>query len=604
MRAVRDAMRDERARVYIHATDRFGYGKELAITLSLPIITFIALLLVTILVVCVKGHRMPNGKKARCCWAVMERAEMWDVLVFLLLFEYPIIARKSLAAFDCVEYDGVYYLAEDPSIACYESDWWMWAYIAMAGNAFCVGLPIAIICCVCGVKNSRSAAHRRIVQSVSYVYSDECWFMEGVDLLRKYLLTGVIQIAFPREPGQLLFASLVCVMALGHQLHYTPYRDPECDTLQSLLLLQLVLTYFTAGILFYKPSEEIVQANTAALNDSMGSLLLVIVNCMGFAFMLRIFVRAILRLRREFSIKHLTWSDSGAPVRLEPPRAGGGFHVFLSQDPFADSGTAELKSTLSALVPSCEVFLHSEHMRDMSHLERYVSDSDVFVAVLSRDYLGTANCRRELVAALHAKKPMVVIVDTDPEQGGSSINVHEMRAQLEALDAYTCPTEQHRAAERMIATLESMSGDHLVQKRLDTLLGELARKPAATSAATMVQAHFRGKQVRDSKVGGWGKVAKQVMRGKGVLRVTLKHANNLMSADSNGLSDPYVVAIGAGVKTQSKPIKKTLNPVWNDEELDLESTLNDFVTGGLVLKFMDKGACLAESHHPSRPFVC
>jgi hypothetical protein len=556
---------------------------------------------VTILVVCIKGHRLPNGKKARCCWAVMERAEMWDVLVFLLLFEYPIIARKSLAAFDCVEYDGVYYLAEDPSVVCYESDWWMWAYIAMAGNVFCVGLPLAIICCVCGVKNSRSAARRRIVQSVSYVYTDECWFMEGVDLLRKYLLTGVIQIASPREPGQLLYASLVCVAFLGHQLHYTPYRDPECDTLQGLLMLQLVLTYITAGILFYKPAEEIIQASEAAARDSLGSLLLVLVNSMAFVFMLRIFVRAILRLRREFKIKHLTWSSTGAPVRLEPPRAGGGFHVFLSQDPFADSGTTELKSILSALVPTCEVFLHSEHMRDMSHLERYVSDSDVFVAVLTRDYLGTAHCRRELVAAIEAKKPMIVIVDADPEQGGVSINVHEMRAQLEALDGYTCPAEQHRAAERMIATLESMSGDHLVQKRLDTMLGELTRKPDAAAAAIKVQSHFRGKIVRDSKVGGWGKVAKQILCGKGVLRVTLKNAKNLLSADSNGLSDPYVVAVGGGVKTHSKPIRKTLNPVWDDEELDLEGTLNDFVTEGLVLKFMDKGACAPRKDPPTLP---
>jgi hypothetical protein len=51
-----------------------------------------------------------------------------------------------------------------------------------------------------------------------------------------------------------------------------------------------------------------------------------------------------------------------------------------------------------------------------------------------------------------------------------------------------------------------------------------------------------------------------------------------------------VVAACGGVKTHSRVCKKTLNPVWNDEELDLDGTLNDFVNDKLVLKFFDKGA--------------
>lgn len=85
------------------------------------------------------------------------------------------------------------------------------------------------------------------------------------------------------------------------------------------------------------------------------------------------------------------------------------------------------------------------------------------------------------------------------------------------------------------------------------------------------------------------------LRGKGVLRVKLRQANNLMSADTNGLSDPYVKLSAGGVTKKSKIVKKTLNPVWN-EDLDLKGTLNDFVR---------QGAWLPLALGPARaPFGC
>lgn len=89
------------------------------------------------------------------------------------------------------------------------------------------------------------------------------------------------------------------------------------------------------------------------------------------------------------------------------------------------------------------------------------------------------------------------------------------------------------------------------------------------------------------------------LRSKGVLKVTLRYAKNLMSADSNGLSDPYVIVSSGGAKKTSKTIKKTLNPVWN-EEMDLKGVLSNFLTDQLSLKFMDKGTRIAPPPHKLR----
>eukprot|EP01118_Nematostelium_gracile_P009407 TRINITY_DN3169_c0_g1_i1.p1 TRINITY_DN3169_c0_g1~~TRINITY_DN3169_c0_g1_i1.p1 ORF type:complete len:348 (-),score=91.74 TRINITY_DN3169_c0_g1_i1:4-1002(-) len=56
----------------------------------------------------------------------------------------------------------------------------------------------------------------------------------------------------------------------------------------------------------------------------------------------------------------------------------------------------------------------------------------------------------------------------------------------------------------------------------------------------------------------------------GKVFITVLHGSNLPSADSNGLSDPYVKIIPPGStkgskKLQTKVVKKSLNPSWNEQ---------------------------------------
>lgn len=58
----------------------------------------------------------------------------------------------------------------------------------------------------------------------------------------------------------------------------------------------------------------------------------------------------------------------------------------------------------------------------------------------------------------------------------------------------------------------------------------------------------------------------------GSLKLRIMNAEDLPSADSNGFSDPLVqVYINGKLKYKTKTIKKTLNPVWNEEtEIEIE----------------------------------
>ncbi len=57
----------------------------------------------------------------------------------------------------------------------------------------------------------------------------------------------------------------------------------------------------------------------------------------------------------------------------------------------------------------------------------------------------------------------------------------------------------------------------------------------------------------------------------GVLIVRVHRGDNLVSMDSNGLSDPYLVLSLATKTVKTKIIKKTLNPVW-EEQFEFEIT--------------------------------
>ena len=72
----------------------------------------------------------------------------------------------------------------------------------------------------------------------------------------------------------------------------------------------------------------------------------------------------------------------------------------------------------------------------------------------------------------------------------------------------------------------------------------------------------------------------------GTLRVHLRKAIGLDSADLNGKSDPYVLLDSGSCQAKSNVKPKTINPVWNEEH-EFQGTLADFVNSGLVLRVFD-----------------
>ena len=76
-----------------------------------------------------------------------------------------------------------------------------------------------------------------------------------------------------------------------------------------------------------------------------------------------------------------------------------------------------------------------------------------------------------------------------------------------------------------------------------------------------------------------------------MLKIMIKRAIGLKAADINVLSrnssDPYVIIKCGAQEKKSRVVQRSLDPEWN-EVLELEGTLEELVSHGLLLKVFDK----------------
>ena len=89
------------------------------------------------------------------------------------------------------------------------------------------------------------------------------------------------------------------------------------------------------------------------------------------------------------------------------------------------------------------------------------------------------------------------------------------------------------------------------------------------------------------------------LNGKGVLKVHLRRAVGLVSADANGKSDPYVVVAVGGKQKKSSVVQGSLEPEFNEtlafDLLDhLQMPLQELVQTEMVLSVFDKDGLISQ----------
>jgi hypothetical protein len=167
-----------------------------------------------------------------------------------MLLLYPTLSRKLLSVFDCLPYESWYLLRAQPDVICYTADWMPWASLAVIGAVvYCFGTPMAIIRAARKLSKGTSG-QRRLVQVLTKTYRPDCHYWEGVDLLRKFMLTGVITLIQPETRVQLWAGVILCLATLLVHQRRLPFKSSLCNTVQAAVHLQILFTYVCASLFF------------------------------------------------------------------------------------------------------------------------------------------------------------------------------------------------------------------------------------------------------------------------------------------------------------------------------------------------------------------
>jgi len=338
---------------------------QLVATLAMPILSMLLLALLGMLVAPGAGRWHPREGPRRLLVALSKWPQVWDLASWAVLLQYPTIARKTVQAFDCVPYEDDWLLRSDPTLSCRAAEWYLCAAAAAIGIiVYCVGIPLAAMLVARRQirQGSNRSARRRLVHVLTRSYRDEvAWYMEGVDLLRKFLLTGVVHFVEPNGRLQLVFGAVVGLFFLLLDQELLPFKSQSCGTVQTAAHLQLLFTYMISHIFFVGDEQTQASLPASMRNDTWG-FLIIAANSGAFLLILFACTQGLARITTELTGEQLVFSD-GTPVELLPPRDDSGYHLFLSHVwAHGQDVAASLKSSLRGMLPSSSIFLDVVHL--------------------------------------------------------------------------------------------------------------------------------------------------------------------------------------------------------------------------------------------------
>ena len=355
---------------------------------------------------------------------------LYTLHIWLILLLYPSLCRAIFSVFSCTQLGDKYLLNSDTSLQCWVPAQYPWIVVSVVGMVvYAIGAPLVCFLLTQRWHHESKPEHRqqlgRRLALLVRSYGDDCWWFEAADLVRKLLLTSVVLLVAPGTRVQLWFGLLVSVAATLAMVAIKPYRDPVCQGLQTAAMLQVTFDYITANVFFVEPGQPVDQEATSSF---LGPLL-IIVNCAAFVGLLAVLLRG---THSTLTVKPACLGD-GSPALAGRPL--GQFHCFVSHVWGSGQDQARvMKSQLTALVPDLRVFLDVDDLNDIGSLEALIDATDTIIIFLSgstlangaacSDYMMRTNCKRELRAAVEKKKPIIFVLETDPQHGGVSLDVH------------------------------------------------------------------------------------------------------------------------------------------------------------------------------------
>ena len=375
------------------------------------------------------------------------RQRLVYLTIVVFYFAVPTVSRNIFDAIKCKAFETNddsnpktdSYLVADMSIQCDDNEpdskfRQLQRIFLVAFALWPVLTPIVFLALLMAVRRSvRAKKPTSLANALRFLwedYDESVMFWDIVDTWRRLVLTGFIMF-FDKNNGsekifRLALATIISSVYLGILAYARPYKRSDDFHLAFVSNLMLIIM-FVLGIvlkLCEAGGDEDDASGTCnrfigmSLDSKSSSMLVVLLSIGMFVFTIAsLIIVAVAKIKTP---KVYLVSTRYSPNLEKPPNCN--FHVFMSHVwATGQYKTHAVARKLRLSLPTLKVWLDINNLRDVSKLEQSVNESAIFILYYSKGYFRSKNCRRELYAAYHFCKPIIVIYE-----GDSSV-IEEMR---------------------------------------------------------------------------------------------------------------------------------------------------------------------------------
>lgn len=401
----------------------------------------------------------------------------------ILFLAYPIVTRQAFQAFSWFDFheENVSYLRADVSLVHDTPEYAAAQAVALiAIIVYPIGLLLIFGALLfCARRSINSGKPTQLSKAISFLYCEYetgFYWWELVEMARRFLLVGF----FVVKPGQgtveqLAYGTLVSIVYLALQMSASPFKRASDDFLANVCSLLIAVLYICA--IFFKfgaltdvgDLQRVMSTEQrgdyrppfATLTLVLGSTsigavailgIIIAVQAANEALQARIAARAAMARRlRYFDTEEeaepappANWPKWLTPKHECPPNQIGPFHILLSHNWAQGQDQMRIvKARLREMMPNVSVFLDVDALgntifKDFEHVDM----SNAVLVFLTKGFMRSGPCAKELVRAILLKKPIIAVLESDPHRGGLTQNeVSEMISAVQADGETTWLTE-------------------------------------------------------------------------------------------------------------------------------------------------------------------
>lgn len=180
----------------------------------------------------------------------------------LLFLSYPIITREAFEAWPCHEFaNGERWLRADVGIPCDTTEHQNAKSVAIIAIAIYPVLQLVVFTLLLALARGAIVSGRptRLSTAIAFLhreYKPETMWWELMEMLRRFILVGVLVVVRQGSIEQLAYGTVVAIMFLSIQTAASPYRKPSDDLFANGCSLLLSVFFVVALVFKYMDLTE------------------------------------------------------------------------------------------------------------------------------------------------------------------------------------------------------------------------------------------------------------------------------------------------------------------------------------------------------------